>query len=168
MDQEEIWIGIYRETVGPLYAYVSRRSGGAAQLAEDVVQEAYLRAIARFGREEAPRNPLAWLCAVARNFLVSYFRRGRPTAIDPSTLDGMLARSGVETRAEAALVHVGLARVGRRHRQVLEAFHLDGKDVRAISRELGISERAVEGRLRRGRQALRRHLQPFVDPKGEE
>jgi DNA-directed RNA polymerase specialized sigma24 family protein len=75
----------------------------------------------------------------------------------------MLARPGVETQAEAVLVHAGLARVRRRHRQVLEAFHLDGKDVRTISRELGISERAVEGRLRRARQAFRRHLRPVVD-----
>lgn len=36
---------MYRQTIRPLYAYVSRRCGGDRALAEDVVQETWLRAV---------------------------------------------------------------------------------------------------------------------------
>ncbi len=38
-------IGVYRETVHELYRFVWRRSGGSRELAEDITQETYLRAV---------------------------------------------------------------------------------------------------------------------------
>ena len=61
----------------------------------------------------------------------------------------------------------GLARVSPQHARVLEAFYLDERPVRAIAEDLGISERAIEGRLRRARQALKKQLKPLVGAKGE-
>jgi len=152
------WLEIYEETVTELYAYVSRRTGGARELAEDVVQEAYLRAIGRFGGAGRPRNPLAWLKTVSHNLLAGHFRRRRAEAMDPAALDALLAADEVADAAAARLLHTGLAQVRVTHAWVLEALYFDGKDVRAIAAELGVSERAVEGRLRRAREALRAKL----------
>jgi len=152
------WLEIYEETVAELYAYVSRRTGGARELAEDVVQEAYLRAIGRFGDAATPRNPVAWLKTVSHNLLASHFRRRRMEAVDPASLDALLAADAVADAAAAGMLHAGLAQLRAADASVLEAFYFDGKDVRAISTELGISERAVEGRLRRAREALRARL----------
>jgi DNA-directed RNA polymerase specialized sigma24 family protein len=44
LDEDEI-IQEYRQTIGPLYAYVSRRVGGDRGLAEDLVQETWMRAL---------------------------------------------------------------------------------------------------------------------------
>ena len=38
-------VRIYRGTIGPLYGYVSRRVGGDAALAEDLVQDTWMRAV---------------------------------------------------------------------------------------------------------------------------
>lgn len=38
------WMVVYRETVHELYQFVSRRSSRSRELAEDVTQEAFLRA----------------------------------------------------------------------------------------------------------------------------
>jgi len=152
------WLEIYEETVVELYAYVSRRTGGARELAEDVVQEAYLRAIGRFGSAGTPHTPMAWLKTVSHNLLASHFRRRRAEAMDPAALDALLAADEIATAAAARLLHAGLAQLRVAHASVLEAFYFDGKDVRAIATELGVSERAVEGRLRRAREALRARL----------
>jgi len=45
MDAEEASIRVFRETLPALYAFVARRVGGDHALAEDVVQEAWLRAV---------------------------------------------------------------------------------------------------------------------------
>jgi DNA-directed RNA polymerase specialized sigma24 family protein len=42
---EQDLIETYRRTVKPLYAYVSRRVGGDSALAEDLVQDTWMRAI---------------------------------------------------------------------------------------------------------------------------
>lgn len=41
---------IHRETIDPLYAFASRRCGRCRELAENVVQEAWLRAVRAWGR----------------------------------------------------------------------------------------------------------------------
>ena len=162
MGQDDVWIGIYRESVRDLYAFVSRRTGGERQLAEDVTQEAFLRAVTHHRNGRTPREPLAWLKTVARNLLVSHYRRRAAVPTDPASLDRLLAAAGPESGDEAALLVRGLAAVGRKHRAVLEAFHLDGKSQREIAEETGLSERAVEGRLRRGREALAKKLKGAV------
>lgn len=155
-------VQIYREHTGPLYAFVSRRVGGDRALAEDIVQDAWLRAVDTWPRRGTPDQPRAWLIRVARNLLVSHFRRRRPTPVDPTELDLHADDYCPETPWAAALVSWGLARLRRAQAALLEAFYFDGKSTREIAGEFGLSERAVEGRLRRARQNLKKRLRPYI------
>jgi DNA-directed RNA polymerase specialized sigma24 family protein len=70
----------------------------------------------------------------------------------------------------AASLSWGMAQLRPAQACLLEAFHMDGKSVREIAEEMGVSERAVEGRLRRARLKLRKQLEPVVrrpDDEGE-
>lgn len=155
-------VRIYRAHTGTLYAFVSRRVGGDRTLAEDIVQDAWLRAVDSWPRRGVPDHPRAWLIRVARNLLVSHFRRRRPTPVDPAALELEADDYRPETPRAAALVSWGLARMRRGQAALLEAFYFDGKSTRAIAEENGLSERAVEGRLRRARQNLEKRLRPYV------
>jgi len=155
-------VRIYREHTAPLYAFVSRRVGGDRTLAEDIVQDAWLRAVAAWPRRGIPDRPRAWLMRVARNLLASHFRRQHPRPVDPAELDLEDDRFNPETPWAAALVGWGLARLRRRQAELLEAFYFDGKSTREIASECGLSERAVEGRLRRARHNLKQRLRPYV------
>ncbi|MBV8562460.1 MAG: sigma-70 family RNA polymerase sigma factor, partial [Actinobacteria bacterium] len=53
---------------------------GDLDLAEDAVQEAFLRAAERWPRDGAPRNPGAWIVATARNAAIDRIRRERTLA----------------------------------------------------------------------------------------
>jgi len=155
---EEDLILLYRKTVRPLYGYVSKRVGGDRSLAEDVVQETWMRALDAWPRRGMPEEPLAWLQHVARNVLMSHFRRMRPRFVDPASLDPGDERFSPDTPAAAALVHWGLSRLRPAQAELLEAFHLEGLSVREIAARRGMSDRAVEGRLRRARSTLRKKL----------
>lgn len=148
----------YRKTIGPLYAYVSRRVGGDRGLAEDIVQDTWMRALDAWPRKGAPEEPLVWLRRVARNVLASHFRRARPQPVDPATLDIDDERFSPETPDAAALVSWGLARLRPRQVELIEAFHFEGRSVAEIAADTGLSERAVEGRLRRARAKLKKKL----------
>jgi DNA-directed RNA polymerase specialized sigma24 family protein len=57
-----------------------------------------------------------------------------------------------------------MARLRRSHADLLEAFYFDEKSVRQIATERSMSERAVEGRLRRARAVLKKKLQRVLGP----
>lgn len=162
LNQDE-FVLIYQKNTRPLYAFVSRRVGGDRALAEDIVQEAWMRAVATWPQRGVPDQPDAWLRRVARNLIVSHFRRRRPQHVDPAELDLRENRFNPETPWAAALVNWGLARLRRRQAELIEAFHIEGKSVAEIAAEMGLSERAVEGRLSRARASLRRRLQPYIN-----
>lgn len=165
MPDEHRIIEVYHRTIGPLYGYVSRRVGGDAGLAEDLVQETWMRALDTWPARGMPDEPLAWLITVARNTMISYFRRIRPDSIDPAVIDVEAPGFAAESAGTASLVSWGLSRLRRAHAEILEAFYFDGKSVRDIARERSLSERAVEGRLRRARAKLKKTLERIVRPR---
>lgn len=156
-------LDVYRQTIGPLYAYVSRRCGGDRTLAEDVVQETWLRAVDAWRDTGAPDIPQAWLTTVARNLLINQFRRQRPVALESMPNEAVLAvvDGGLATDSQemSRLIHWGLAQMPERQAGLLEAFHLEERSVAGIARDYRLSERAVEGRLRRARLKLRNILE---------
>ncbi len=160
-------IGVYRETVPELYRFVWRRSGGSRELAEDITQETYLRAVREWRSGRRPDVPLAWLQTVARNLLLNHYRRKTPELIESARIDALFDAGTTDGPDAAALVYWGLARLSRRRGELLEAFYLEGKKTAVIALEFGISERAVEGRLRRARQALRTRLERMIKQNGE-
>ena len=159
---EEDLLRVYRETIRPLYAYVSRRVGGDRSLAEDLTQETWIRALDSWPRQGIPDEPVAWLIRVARNTLVSHFRRQRPESIDPAVID---ERFSPEASPDtAAVIGWGMARLRRAHADVLEAFYFEGQTVSEIAAARSVSERAIEGRLRRARAKLKQRLDRIVRP----
>jgi RNA polymerase sigma-70 factor (ECF subfamily) len=161
--QEEQWLQIYRETVHPLYGYMAKRTGGDRALTEDIVQESYLRALERWAHKAVPDMPLAWLKQVARNILIDHLRRKKWDKTGPdSHIDGGSRTPSDEF--ESLETFMAISSLGRKKARILEAFYYDGLSVREIAGEMAISERAVEGLLRRARQSLRSF---FPEPKSD-
>jgi RNA polymerase sigma-70 factor (ECF subfamily) len=163
LPEDEV-LRIYRETIRPLFGYVSRRVGGDRSLAEDLVQDTWMRALEAWPGRGVPGEPLAWLQRVAHNTLTSYYRRHRPEPVDPATIAIEDERFSPAAPDTAAVVGWGLARLGRGHAELLEDFYFEGRSVSEIAASRSLSERAVEGRLRRARAKLKAKLERIVRP----
>jgi RNA polymerase sigma-70 factor, ECF subfamily len=154
---------IYRDTIDALYGYASRRCGGVRELAEDVTQEAWLRAVRDWQRNGVPDNPTAWLTTVARNLLLNHHRRREAIPLDEISRAEVLASVDAGTISDSAeiasLVNAALARMPQGEARLLESFHYDRHKTAQLAEAYGTSERAIEGRLRRARERLRRELE---------
>ena len=161
---------IYAETIDALYGYASRKCGGDRQMAEDVTQEAWLRAVREWRKSGLPRVPLAWLIAVARNLILNQLRqRGRApvSQVPPEELLSAIDGDRMSDSAEvASMVSRALAKLPGAQARLLEAFHFERAKVSELARTLGMSERAVEGRLRRARERLRREIEAVLKAEG--
>jgi RNA polymerase sigma-70 factor (ECF subfamily) len=162
---EDRIVAIYRETIDQLYAYVARQCGGVRALAEDVTQEAWLRAVREWRRNGPPERPLAWLITVSRNLLASYYRRRPMAQFDASSRREPAAPADTTGEIQAA-VGQALDRMPPDQARLIEAFHFDDHQAARIAEGAGLSERAVEGRLRRARRRLRRELESMFGSRG--
>ena len=165
--EEEIR-GIYRATIDDLYRFVARRCDRDRELAEDVTQETWLRAVRAWHADGVPDRPLAWLTTVARNLLSNHFQRRPPLApLDDDDVELVADEEPNRSEARLSLVERALARLPMPQLRLLEAFHLKRQRVAEIAEAQGISERAVEGRLRRARQQLRQQIESDPDTEGD-
>lgn len=161
---------VYRSTLDVLYGYVSRRCGGNRELAEDITQETWLRAVRVWHRKGLPREPVAWLRTVAHNLICNEFRRAVPVSLDRVSPDQMLQAmddgSAHDSADLATVVNRALARLPKDHARLIAAFHYERRKVAQIAEAFGISERAVEGRLRRAREKLKQELATALAAEG--
>ena len=162
---EQQWLKTYEETVRPLYGYMAKRTGGNRELTEDVVQESFLRALDTWRLRAVPDCPLAWLKRVARNILIDYLRqKKRDSPIDLDSHSAACPKAPGD-QFESLEIFLAISALGRKKARALEAFYYDGLSVREIAAELAVSERAVEGLLRRARRSLKALL-PDSKPDG--
>jgi RNA polymerase sigma-70 factor (ECF subfamily) len=154
---------IYGDTIDALYGYASRRCGGQRELAEDVTQETWLRAVRDWRRNGVPDNPLGWLTTVARNLILNHLRKREAVPLDAVSPSEVLAAVDANTVSDseeiASVVRQAMLRLPAAEAQLLETFHYDRLKVAQMAEAYGISERAIEGRLRRARERLRRELE---------
>jgi RNA polymerase sigma-70 factor (ECF subfamily) len=133
------------------YRYASNPSE-----AEDIAQDALLRAWRRRStlREADRRNQ--WLATIVRNEAFRQHARVRP---DPTatieTYEGVEDPQVVAT-VERADLHAALKVLSDRDRQLLELRYNEDLTQEAIARRLGIPEGTVKVRLHRARNKLRR------------
>ena len=162
---EQQWLNIYRDTVHPLYGYMAKRTGGNRELTEDIVQESYLRALDNWKRKTLPESPVAWLKRVARNILIDYLRQKRWDNKEDLERHSDSSNQASRDQFKSLEIFLAISSLGKKKAKILEAFYYDGMSVREIAHSMTISERAVEGQLRRARQSLK-SLLPELNPNG--
>jgi RNA polymerase sigma-70 factor (ECF subfamily) len=145
----ELYHGCYRRLVAQVYAFTTDLSE-----AQDVVQEAFARALARPGGLDDVENPEAWLRTVAINVVRRRWRRRR-------LLDTILLRDRPIARLvtpgpepDNADLRVALAAIAPAFREVIVLHYLADLAVDEVAALLEVPVGTVKSRLSRARAAL--------------
>ena len=123
--------------------------------AEDIAQDALLRAWRRRStlRDSGSRNQ--WLAAIVRNEAFRQHARIRPDLTEKIELREGAEDDGVLAAVELADLHAALQGLNERDRRLLEMKYEEDLTQATIARRLGVPEGTVKVRLHRARNKLR-------------
>lgn len=149
-------------------AFVRRRLADPA-LADDLVQEVFLKASAALKGAHAPRHLPAWLYAALRSALADHYRAARPQllALDEMEVDAISSLSPASAQEQPGSAHQQLAeclrplllQVPAIYREALIASDFEGLRLAEAAAAQGISLAAMKSRVSRGRALLKTRLQ---------
>lgn len=147
----------YRDRYRPVVALVYALTGSRWS-AEDLAQEAFLRAHRDWNRVGSMASPDGWVRRVAVNLAMSRFRRLRSEAAARLRLTAHTPALQPPT-AEADAFWAEVRRLPRRQSQVIALHYLDDLSTAEIAGVLRIAEGTVRALLTQGRERLSSRLQ---------
>ena len=165
---EELVAGVVRREQRALEELVRRHGGWAArfaqrlcgepQLAEEVVQSAFLRLWNHAERWEGRARFSTWFYRVVHNLCIDHLRRARTTydALEDEFVDpAPTPPEQLERRQHGLEIQQALAQLPERQRAAIVLSHYEDCTQAEAAAILGISEGALESLLSRGRATLR-------------
>jgi len=157
--------GIVRRWQSPLINLAYRFCHDRGR-AEEMAQEAFLRAYRNLASWKRQSAFSTWLFALATNLYCSHTRRLPPVTLPfedvPEPADPRRFDTHIEERRQRAAIRKAVDSLPAKYREVLTLFYFHEMDVPAAAVSLGLPEGTVKVRLFRARNLLRDKLKPLV------
>lgn len=141
-------------------AFLEKRTGDRA-LAEDLLQDAFVRGIDRAGTVRSDESVVAWFHRLLWNALVDHRRRSATAVRAAIELDpeDAPAGGGTELEREACRCVLGLAETLKpEYAAALRRVDVEGAAVQDYAAEAGITPNNASVRLFRAREALKQRV----------
>jgi RNA polymerase sigma-70 factor, ECF subfamily len=155
IDTENIW----REYHGNLQRFIQRRIKDKA-MAEDILQEVFLKIHSRISTLEDHSLLPGWLYQVTRNTVIDYYRHHRPEEElpeDPSDPTTSSAERAAQELAERC-VRPFIEALPEPYREALILSELQGLTQKQLAERKGLSLSGAKSRVQRGRDKLKQIL----------
>jgi RNA polymerase sigma-70 factor (ECF subfamily) len=151
---------LYRRYADRLYRWGLQALEGNSGLAEELVQECFVRLWRNAGRFNADRGSVAaYLFTIARSVASDVRRRPSSRQLDPVEESHLPAQGdSVDQILHAMILQEGLDSISPAHRQVLQLAHEEGLTQSQIAKRLELPLGTVKTRLFHGLRALRAAL----------
>lgn len=161
---------LFRRRSGQLIATLTRILGPEnLDLAEDVVQEALVRALELWPFQGVPQNPSAWLIQVAKNRAVDQIRRNLRSVALVDRVNRDLAPDLPFPDDELSMMFLcAHPAIAEESRLALTLKTVGGFGVREIARAFLSEETAIAQRLVRAKKQIREQNLTFEMPRGAE
>ena len=128
---------------------------GDRHIAEDAAQQAFAKAARKLPQLKNKNKFAGWLAVICRN-AAKDMARNTEAFCSTEQLSATVAESQEDGPTEA--VKEALSELSASDREVIFLRYYDGMSYENISTVLGISEQAINGRLRRAKKKIARHL----------
>lgn len=149
-----------------LYAFILRMSG-KPEIAEDTVQEAFVRVLKNLDRFDTRFRFSTWLFTIAKRLYVNAMQKHQP-AYDTDSVSirrGNYDSPGFESaRAESMdnmrfLLDEALGCLNEQQREIILLFHQQSWPIQEIADHLQMPEGTIKSHLHRARRRMRRMIE---------
>lgn len=176
-DQEAL-TALYERYSRAVYSF-SLRIVGDAQVAEEILQEVFVRAWQQGGSFQSARGSLiTWLLSITHNLSIDEVRRRkrRPQKAEseePESILAALPDEGLDVEEEVWLsslrtsIQEALRQLPAAQREAIELAYFQGLTQREIADTLGEPLGTIKTRMRLGMLKLREQLGPVVSERAE-
>lgn len=160
---------LYEETYKSKY-YLALQYMKNKEAAEDVMQEAYMRASAKLDMLEQPEAFPGWFGTIVGNTAKNMLKKNNPMLFSDVAVDDedndfeyQIEDDNVEHQPEIAytrqetqeLVHELMDTLSEEQRMCILMYHIEGASIKEIAAALDCSENTVKSRLKYGRDNLK-------------
>ena len=128
-------------------------------LAEDAVQETFLKAYKGFNSFRGDSSEKTWLTRIAVNTCRDFQRGGWFKHTDRRVTPDMLPVGTVQPDTEDLDLSMAVMKLPGKLREVILLYYYQDMSTEEIAETLGIAQSSVSNRLRRGREKLRKLLE---------
>ena len=136
-----------------------------ASLAQDAVQDTFLKAFRQFHRFRGDADPLTWLTAIAINVCRDYRRTAWFRHVDRHVEADALPRAADFAFPDNTVIRAVMALPPRYRKVILLRYYQDMKQ-KEVAAALGLSDRAVRQRLHKANNMLREQLKEWYEDEG--
>jgi RNA polymerase sigma-70 factor (ECF subfamily) len=145
-----------------VFRFVASATGAPEADVDDLVQETLLQAWKNRAQFRGEASLLTWVLSIARNLIRMRQRSlAKKSEVEAAILaidHEEIPRDLLRSEELAGALRRALDGLDPQHAEALVLRYFNGRSVRQIAEALGESEKAVESRLHRAKQALRERL----------
>ncbi|MEX2120585.1 MAG: RNA polymerase sigma factor SigZ [Pirellulales bacterium] len=150
---ESVWL----QLSGDLRRFIRRRVADD-HLADDLLQETFVRIHRNIERLNESDRLAAWVYQIARNVVHDHYRKAAPNTValaDSDSVSGDEAASG-QLRGQAGQWLDELIReLPDKYRQAVQLCEIEGRTQQQVAERLGLSLSGAKSRIQRGRAMLK-------------
>jgi len=153
--------GVVAQNSRDILNYIYRLVGNNYE-AEDLAQEAFIKAFQKFESLEDRDKARSWLYSIARNVTIDYFRKNKHRSIplDEMILENYARATAVDFRDDVLRREVSqevskhVAALSVQDRMIVKLLYYEGFSYKEICDVLNINQNTLKSRLHRARKTL--------------
>jgi len=149
----EAFQGFYERSARPLWAYLARASGDAT-LAEDLMQESYVRFLCASFAGDGEIAARRYLFRIASNLLRDHWRRRGALPLEDVPERFLMRPDGLAEMEARSMLEPALAQMRPRDRQLLWLAHAESYSHKEIAEITGLGVTSIRILLFRARRQM--------------
>jgi RNA polymerase sigma-70 factor (ECF subfamily) len=147
---DQIWRDYHRGLLGFI-----RRRVGTADLAEDILQDVFVKAHSRLDTLADSGRVQGWLYRIARNTIIDYHRTHKSAEPLPEEVAHLPEHNDEEWQELGKCVLPMIELLPHIYRDALVLSEIDGLPLKEVAERLNLSLPGAKSRVQRGRERLK-------------
>ena len=158
MNQER-FISLVRAEQEPLRRFLLALCNGDGARADDIAQDALVRAYVASGSFLGLSKFSTWLFRIAYNCYIDQCRKTRPEQVPVEEAQSLVSGDTSDRSFRYQQLYQALEKLPEKEKAAIALFYFEDRSIKEISAILGMPLGTVKYQLSMGRQHLKQHIQ---------